>query len=423
MYQPRAVTWSDVFGSRRMVVVFLLGFSGGLPLLLTSQTLQAWMTGAGASLDQLAALSTVGLAYTFKFAWAPLLDRYALPLLGRRRGWLLATQLALAAAIVAMGQLDPVAQPELMFATAIVVAVLGASQDIVIDAYKADVLAPEERTAGASVYLIGYRIALVVAGTVAFVLADHLPWSVIYALLAATLAVGVVATLLAREPPAPPDRPATLDEALVMPVRELFGRLGVRGVALVVGFTVLYRFGDYFAQALIIPFFNRAGGFAFTEIAAVYKVLGFAGIVLGGVLASALVPRLGMRRALIGFGAVQALTNLLYVWLAAAPGDLAVFSVAVFVDNTAGAMGTAAFIAVLMSKCAPAVSATQFAILTSLSSVGQRVFGPLADDLVACVGWGGFFVTTSLLAVPGIVLAAYSEPSTRGTENPPPPPS
>ena len=403
-----------------MVVVFLLGFSGGLPLLLTSQTLQAWMTGSGATLDQLAALSTVGLAYTFKFAWAPLLDRYALPFLGRRRGWLLATQLALAAAIVTMGQLDPVATPELLFGLAIVVAVLGASQDIVIDAYKVDVLPPAERAAGASVYLIGYRIALVVAGTLAFVLADHLPWSVIYALLAATLVVGIVATLIATEPPEPRDRPASLDEALVMPIRELFTRLGVGGVALVVGFTVFYRFGDYFAQSLVIPFFNRAAGFEFTEIAAVYKVLGFAGIALGGLAAGVLVPRYGMRRMLVVFGAVQAFTNLLYVWLAHTK-TLEVFCIAVFVDNTAGAMGTAAFIAVLMSKCAPAVSATQFAILTSLSSVGQRVFGPLADDVVAGVGWSGFFVVTSLVALPGIALAYYSEPSTRGIDKPPDP--
>jgi len=417
------MSWSDVFRSRRMVVVFLLGFSGGLPLLLTSQTLQAWMTGAGATLDQLAALSTVGLAYTFKFAWAPLLDRYALPFLGRRRGWLLATQLALAAAIVTMGRLDPVGAPELMFGMAVVVAVLGASQDIVIDAYKADILAPEERTAGASAYLIGYRIALVVAGTLAFVMADHLPWSVIYGLLAATLVVGVVATVMATEPPAPPDRPASLDAAIVMPLVELVKRLGWRELAIVVGFTMFYRFGDYFAQSLIIPFFNRAAGFEFTEIAAVYKVLGFAGIAIGGLSAGVLVPRYGMRRMLIAFGAVQALTNLLYVWLASAGDDLTVFCIAVFVDNTAGAMGTAAFIAVLMSKCSPAVSATQFAILTSLSSVGQRVFGPLADDVVGAVGWPGFFVVTSLLAIPGIVLAYYSEPSTRGSEVPPPEPS
>ena len=414
------VSWSEVFASRRMVVVFLLGFSGGLPLLLTSQTLQAWMTEAGASLDQLAALSVVGLAYTFKFAWAPLLDRFALPFLGRRRGWLLVLQIALAAAIVTMGQLDPVRTPELMFVLAIAVAVLGASQDIVIDAYKADVLAPAERTAGASVYLIGYRIALVATGTLAFVLADHLRWSVIYSLLALLLVVGVVATLVAGEPAAPADRPATFEQALVRPFVDFVERLGVRGLALVVAFTVLYRFGDYFAQALILPFFQRAAGFELTEIAAIYKVLGFAGIALGGLAAGVLAPRYGMRRLLVAFGATQALTNLLYVWLAHAGDDIAVFAIAVFVDNIANAMGTAVFIAFLMSVCSPAVSATQFAVLTSLSSLGQRVFGPLADDVVAYVGWPGFFVCTSLLALPGIALAYYSEPRTRGTSEPPP---
>lgn len=373
------------------------------------------MTSEKAPLSALAALNSIGLAYTFKFMWAPILDRYALPLLGRRRGWLLATQLALVVAIVVMGQLDPLG--DTLFWAAIVVAVLGASQDIVIDAYKADILAPEELTAGASAYLIGYRIALVLTGSVAFVLADHISWSVIYAAVAGMLAIGVFATLIAEEPPAPVNRPASLDAAIAMPFVELWKRLGWRETALLVGFTVFYRFGDYFAQALIIPFFNRAGGFELTEIAAIYKVLGMAGIALGGVLAGVIVPRFGMRRMLITFGAVQALTNLLYVWLAYSPGDLAVFSVAVFVDNTAGAMGTAAFIAFLMSKCSPAVSATQFALLTSLSSVGQRVFGPLASDVVGSYGWAGFFVTTSLLAIPGLVIAYYSEPS----EKPPPP--
>jgi PAT family beta-lactamase induction signal transducer AmpG len=413
------VSWSAVFQSRRIFVVFLLGIASGLPLLLTSQVLQAWMTSEKAPLSALAAVSSIGLAYTFKFLWAPILDRYALPVLGRRRGWLLATQLALVVAIVVMGQLDPLG--DALFWAAIVVAVLGASQDIVIDAYKADILAPEELTAGASAYLIGYRIALVLTGSVAFVLADHISWSVIYAVVAGMLAIGVFATLIAEEPPAPTNRPASLDAAIAMPFVELWKRLGWRETALLVGFTVFYRFGDYFAQALIIPFFNRAGGFAFTEIAAIYKVLGMAGIALGGVLAGVIVPRFGMRRMLITFGAVQALTNLLYVWLAYSPGDLAVFSTAVFVDNTAGAMGTAAFIAFLMSKCSPAVSATQFALLTSLSSVGQRVFGPLASDVVGAYGWAGFFVTTSLLAIPGLVIAYYSEPSEKPVPPPPEP--
>jgi PAT family beta-lactamase induction signal transducer AmpG len=368
------------------------------------------MTKAGATLDQLAQLSSIGLAYTFKFLWAPLLDRYALPIMGRRRGWLLATQLALAVAIIVMGQLDPVARPDELFLMAVVVGVLGASQDIVIDAYKVDIVTEDERAAAASAYLIGYRVALVATGTLAFVMADYIAWSLIYALLGVMMAIGVAATLFADEPTAPKGLPTSLDDAFSKPFVEFWRHLGGMRLAIVVAFAILYRFGDYFAQALIIPFFNRGVGFRFAEIAVIYKILGFAGIVIGGVTAGVLVPRFGMRRMLITFGIIQAATNLLYVWLATAGDNIVVFSIAVFVDNTAGAMGTAAFIGYLMSTCTPSVSAMQFALLTSLSSSGQRVFGPLADNVVASVGWQGFFVTTSLLAIPGILLAYYSEP-------------
>ncbi len=395
-----------MWSSRRLVVVFLLGFASGLPLLLTSQTLQAWMTAAGSTLDQIAALSLVGLAYTFKFVWAPLLDRFALPFLGRRRGWLVVLQLAVAGAIVALGLVDPVATPDLLFALAAFVALLGASFDIVVDAYKTDILAPAERAAGATAYVLGYRLALVISGGLALVLADHLPWSVIYGLLGGLLAACVIATLLAEEPAEPADRPRTLDAAFVMPFVEMMRRLG-RRFWLVVAFTVLYRFGDYFAQALIIAFFRRGAGFELTEIAVVYQALGFAGIALGGFAAGVLVPRFGLRRTLVACGIAQAVTNLLYVWLAHAGHDLPVFAAAVLVDNTANMMGTAAFMAFLMSVCSPAVSAMQFALLTSLASVGQRLFGPLADDIVAAVGWSGFFTVTTLVAIPGIVLAGY----------------
>ncbi len=407
-YQGCGVGWLAIFRSRRMAVVFVLGFSSGLPLLLTSQTLQAWMTATGADLGQISALSAVGLAYTFKFSIAPLLDRYRLPFLGRRRGWMLVLQLALVVAIALMGLVDPVAQPGWLVALAIAVAVLGASQDIVIDAYKADILAPEERAAGVSLYVIGYRIALVFTGTLALVLADHLPWSAIYALLAALMVIGVCATLAAEEPVAPAHPPATLEEALYLPFVELVRRLGIRGCVLIVAFTALYKFGDYLAQAVIIPFFVRGAGFDFTEIAIVYQVLGFVGIAVGGLSAGALATRFGMRRMLIAFGLLQALTNLLYAWLALVGDNLPLFGTAVLLDNLANAMGTATFVAFLMSLCSAAVSATQLALLTSLSSIGQRVFGPFADEIVVYVGWSGFFVITSALAIPGLVLAWWA---------------
>jgi MFS transporter, PAT family, beta-lactamase induction signal transducer AmpG len=400
-----------VFRSKRMAVLFLFGFSGGLPLLLTGQTLQAWMTAVGLDLGSIAELSAVGLAYTFKFVWAPVLDYVRLPFLGRRRGWLLVFQLGLVVAIAVMGAIDPLAQPLQLAAVAVVVAFLSSLQDIVIDAYNADSLAPHERAAGAAAYVIGYRTALVLTGTLALILADHLPWRTIYAGLAALMVIGVIATLIADEPAevARPRRDASLiasfASALVLPFQEFWKRLGLRGLLLVTGFAALYRFGDYFAQALIITFFKRGVGFSFTEIGVVNKGVGFLGIALGGLFAGSLVARFGLRKMLVAFGVLSAITNLLYSWLALAGHDFTVFCIAVFVDNVSYALGITAFLSVLMGACSPAVSATQMALLTSLSSVGQRVFGWLAADVVDAVSWSGFFAVTAALAIPGLVLA------------------
>jgi PAT family beta-lactamase induction signal transducer AmpG len=395
--------WFRVFRSRRMVVLFLLGFSSGLPLLLTGQTLQAWLTAEHLSLQQIAAVSSVGLAYTFKFAWAPLLDRFALPWLGRRRGWALALQLALIAAIGAMSVLDPRRDLGAVVAVAVCVAVLSASQDIVLDAYMTDVLAPHERAAGSSVNVIGYRVATVASSSLAFVMADHVAWPVIWLTMAAVMAVGVAGTVLAEEPVLALRPPRSLAEALGLPVADLWRRYGT-GVAVILAFAALYRFGDYFAQSLVIAFLKRGVGFDFTEIAFVYKLLGFAGLAVGGVFGGALVARFGMRRMLIAFGLASATTHLLYVWLAVAGKSMAVFILAVACDNTAGAMGAAAFVAFLISVCSPAVSATQFALLTSLSSVGQRVFGPFADRVVDAIGWSGYFVVCAVMVLPGLSL-------------------
>jgi PAT family beta-lactamase induction signal transducer AmpG len=397
----------DIFRSKRMAVLFLLGFSGGLPLLLTGQTLQAWMTAVGLDLGSIADLSAIGLAYTFKFLWAPLLDRYRLPLLGRRRGWLLAFQLALIVAIATMGAIDPRAHPLELAAMAVAVALLSACLDIVIDAYKADILAPDERAAGSAMYVLGYRFALLMTGTVALVMADHMPWRVIYAVMAALMVVGVIATLLASEPVLHASPPRTLAEAVVLPFREFVHRLGVRRLVLILGFAALYRFGDYFAQALIISFLHDGVGFDFTEIGLVNKGVGFAGLAIGGLFAGSLVARFELRRVLVLFGILAAITNLLYTWLALAGHDLAIFCTAVFVDQLSYAFGTTAFLAVLMGVTSPAVSATQFALLTSLSSVGQRLFGPLADDVVRAVSWSGFFAVSAAMAIPGLVLAWY----------------
>jgi PAT family beta-lactamase induction signal transducer AmpG len=403
--------WLTVFRSRRMAVLFVLGFSSGLPLMLTGQTLQAWLTDRSVSLARIAALSLVGLAYTFKFAWAPLLDRFQLPVLGRRRGWVLAFQLGLVVAIAAMSLLDPARDLTAVVAVAIAIAVLSASQDVVLDAYMTDVLAPHERAAGASVNVVGYRIAMYASSSLAFVMADHVVWPAIWLTMAAFMALATAGTAIAEEPAVVARPPRTIAQSFVLPVADFWRRY--RGGAItVLGFAAIYRFGDYFAQTLVIAFLRRGAGFNFTEIAVVFKMIGFAGIVVGGALGGALVARFGMRRMLLAFGALSAATHLLYVWLAVAR-SIPVFCVAVACDATANAMVAAVFVGFLMSVCSPAVSATQFALLTSLTSVGQRVFGLLADRVVEAIGWPGYFAVCAAMVLPGLALVG---PATRIAE-------
>ena len=394
-----------VFRSRRMAVVFLLGFSSGLPLLLVGQTLQIWLTDAKIDVKQIATFAAVGLPYTFKFAWAPLLDRYHLPFLGRRRGWMLVFQLGLMVALAVMSTIDPAASVERTAVIAVIVATLSASQDIMIDAYNADLLAPEERAAGSATYVMGYRVAMLIAGSLALVLADHLAWRVVYAIMAALVGVGVIATLLAEEPPLRDRPPRTLASAVVRPFTELFGRLGWRTALLTLAFAATYKFGEQFAQVLTGTFYRGAIGFTKTDIGLVSKAVGFGAWALGGVLGGVLTARYGVRKMLVAFGIVQASTHLAYLWIAYAGKNLVVFGVAIFIENVSFAMATSAFVAALMSVTAAAVSATQFALLTSLSSVGQRVFGTFAGDVVKAVGWKGFFLTTIAMGLPGLLFA------------------
>lgn len=400
-----------VFRSRRIAVIFALGFSSGLPLLLTGQTLTAWMTTEGVSLTTIGAFSLVGLPYTFKWAWAPLLDRYRLPWLGRRRGWLALTQLLLLFAIAAMGSVDPVATPGALALLAVTVAFLSASQDVVVDAYSTDVLPPEQRAAGSAMNVMGYRVAMLVTGTLALILADHLPWRTIYWLLAALQGCGLMATYFAEEPAHGSPPPSSLAVAIGKPFGLL---LRQPGVVVVLLFVALYRFGDYQAQALVISFLKQGMGFTLTEVATINKVCGLIGTLLGGVVAGVVVGRLGVRRMLLVFGLLQATTNFGYVVLALGGKSLIVFGGAVFVDYLANAMGTAAFVAYLMSLCDRSVSATQYALLTSLSSVGLRVFGFTTGYLQGSVGWPGFFACTAGMALPGLALALWlpREPST-----------
>ncbi len=427
---PAAVSAWAVFGNRRIAAILLLGFSSGLPLALTAGTLQAWLTVEGLSLKAIGFATLVGQAYVFKFLWSPGMDRFHAPALGRwlgrRRGWIVAAQLALAAALLGMaavgvpGPAQAASWPALVHAAehlgvaadaaralpllllAVAVAFFSASQDIVIDAYRTDLLPPEERSAGAAVMVLGYRLAMIVSGGLALWLAaDVTGWRGLYALMALLMLALVAATLWAPRPALSVRAPLSLREAVVEPLREFFSR---RGAWALLAAIVFYKLGDAFAGALSTTFLIRGVGFGPAEVGLVNKTMGLAATLIGALLGGALQARLGLWRALLLFGVLQGASNLAYWLLAVSPPSLPLMAAAVGIENLTGGMGTAAFVALLSALCDVRFSATQFALLSALSAVGRVYVGPATGYLVEALGWPAFYLFTVAAAVPGVGL-------------------
>jgi PAT family beta-lactamase induction signal transducer AmpG len=391
-----------VFRSRRIAAVLLLGFASGLPLALTAGTLQAWLAVESIDIKTIGLFTLVGQPYTYKFLWAPLMDRYTPPFLGRRRGWLILTQLALLGAIAFMGTMNPRESPWLLAAVAFGVAFLSASQDIVFDAYRTDVLREAERGPGAAISVLGYRLAMLVSGGGALVIADqYLGWSTMYLLMAALMGIGIVATWFAPEPEEVPRAPRTLARAISEPLKEFFSRQGAWLLLLLI---VLYKLGDAFAGSLTTAFLIQGAGFTATEVGAINKALGLVATIVGALIGGAWMVRLGLYRALLGFGMLQAVTNLGFMLLAIVGKDYSLMVTAVALENLCGGMGTAAFVALLMSLCDKRFSATQYALLSALAAVGRVYVGPASGLLVSAVGWAPFFFLTFVIALPGIAL-------------------
>lgn len=384
----------------------MLGFSSGLPLALTTGTLQAWATVAGVSLQNIGFLTLVGTAYTVKFLWAPFVDRYAPSFLGRRRSWIFGTQVLLALFIGAMGLMSPSTQLGWLALLAVIVAFLSATQDIAFDAYSTDVLRDQERAAGAAIKVLGYRLAMIVSGGLALVLAGSwLGWSNTYLLMAGLMLVCAVATVVAPEPEKVARPPRTLALAVVEPLSEFFSR---KGAVLILLLIVLYKLGDAFAGALSTTFLLRGAGFSTEEVGTVNKIFGLAATILGALAGGSIMARLGLYRSLLLFGVLQAFSNLGYWVLAVTPPHLYSMAVVVAVENICGGLGTAAFVALLMALCKQEFSATQFALLSALSAVGRTYLaGPLTPPLVESLGWPQFFIMTVLIAVPGLLLLWY----------------
>lgn len=392
-------------GTRRVGVMLPLGFASGLPLALTSGTLQAWLTVAGVDLRTIGFFTLAGLPYTVKFLWAPVMDRFVPPWLGRRRGWMIATQVGLIAGIAAMAAAGPGSLagtlPWLLGILAMTVAFASASQDIVFDAYRTDVLRPKERGFGAAVSVTGYRIAMLVSGAAALIFSEYIGWPTTYGLMACLMLVGLGTTLLSPEPTEPVAAPRSLSEAVWGPIKEFFSRQPAAGLLLLI---VLYKLGDAFAGTLTTAFLIRGMGFSPGEVGVVNKGMGLVATIIGALAGGAWMVKLGLFRSLLLFGLLQALSNLSFMLLAWNGKSYALMVSAVAIENLAGGMGTAAFVALMMSLCDHRYTATQFALLSALASLGRVFVGPPSGYLVETVGWVLFFFLTFLAALPGLWL-------------------
>ncbi|MBC1185388.1 muropeptide MFS transporter AmpG [Kluyvera sichuanensis] len=391
-----------IFQQPKSAILLILGFASGLPLALTSGTMQAWMTVENIDLKTIGFFSLVGQAYVFKFLWSPVMDRYTPPFLGRRRGWLLTTQCLLLIAIAAMGFLEPSTQLRWMAALAVIIAFCSASQDIVFDAWKTDVLPAEERGAGAAISVLGYRLGMLVSGGLALWLADKwLGWQGMYWLMAALLVPCIIATLLAPEPSDVIPVPKSLEQAVVQPLKDFFGRNNAWLILLLI---VMYKLGDAFAMSLTTTFLIRGVGFDAGQVGMVNKTLGLFATIVGALYGGVLMQRLTLFRALLIFGILQGVSNAGYWALSVTDKHIYSMAAAVFFENLCGGMGTAAFVALLMTLCNKSFSATQFALLSALSAVGRVYVGPIAGWFVEAHGWPTFYLFSVFAAIPGILL-------------------
>jgi PAT family beta-lactamase induction signal transducer AmpG len=389
----------QVFRSRRIGVMVLAGFSSGLPLALTGGTLQAWMTVAGVDLRTIGVFALVGIPYTVKFLWSPLMDRFVPPWLGRRRGWMFFTQAALLVGIAAMAFANPKGAPFALGAIALLVAFLSASQDIVIDAYRTDVLREPERGLGAAVFVTGYRIAMLVSGALALIFSEQIGWRNTYLLMASLMSVGIATSMFGPEPEIRVTPPKSLQEAVIGPLKDFFSRRAAGGLILLI---VLYKLGDAYAGTLTTAFLIRGVGFSPTEVGTINKGLGLVSLIVGAMFGGTLMVRLGLYRALMTFGVLQAASNLSFMVLSWTGKSYAMLVFTVAFENGCGGMGTAAFVALLMALCDHRYTATQYALLSSLAALGRIFVAPTSGYVVEAVGWAVFFFLTAVTALPGL---------------------
>lgn len=402
----------SVYGDRRVLMIFPLGFASGLPLLLTYSTLSAWLKVSGVSLAAIGSFALVGTPYAFKFVWSPLIDRLPPPLpLGRRRGWGITIQIALIAAVLALGSRDPRGDLALMGGLALLVAFLSASQDIVIDAYRVESLTDSEQGAGAGLALTGYRVAMLVAGAGSLVIAQRWGWFAAYATMAGLLGVGLLVFIFSPEPAASSavagERRGTfrdwLDRAVVQPFADFMRR---PRWPLILLFIFGYKLGEAIAGRMAIPLYVSLG-FSLDEIAAVSKLFGFFATVGGALLGGVATARLGPIRALLLCGLLQSAGNLFYVLQAVGGHRLDFLALCVAAEQVTGGMAGTALVAYLSGLCSPAFTATQYALLSSVAALGLYLVGSASGKLAEALGWVPFFLATTVVTLPALALLLW----------------
>jgi PAT family beta-lactamase induction signal transducer AmpG len=385
--------------SRRMLVALIMGFASGLPLLLTKGVLQAWMKKEGIDLSLIGLTNLLALPYAIKFLWAPFLDRYTLSFLGRRRGWLLIAQIALMISIACMGVSNPKYNPLMLVMAALMVTFFSSSQDIVVDAYRREDLTDKELGLGSALYVLGYRVGMLLASGGGLIMADYMPFNRVYFIIAACMLPAVITTILTPEPRVF-DKPKTIKAAVIDPLIEYFSR---KEALWMLAFILMYKIGDIMASNITTPFYMDTG-FSLTEIGAITKLLGFWAVIAGASLGGIIMLRLGINRSLWVFGVLQAVSTAGFAVLAHIGHSITALSVVIGFENISGGMGTAAFMAFMASITNRKFTATQYALLTSFMAFGRDILSAPTGFFAKHMGWSNFFIACALIAIPGMLL-------------------
>ena len=383
-----------------LFLTLLLGFSSGLPLLTTLDMLKAWLKDSDVALSTIGLSGLLGLPYTIKFIWAPFFDRFIPPILGRRRGWMLISQIGVLISLICVACFHPVESPWLLGISAVMVSFFSASQDVVVDAHRRDSFSDRDLALGSSYFLTGYRIGMLMSGAVALSLADSLSWPQVYLVMAACMAVGVIATFLAAEPQLENSPPMTLREAVVNPMRDYFAKAGAWTI---LAFILFYKLGDIMAAGMTIPFYSDVG-FTWGEVGRVAKVFSIVATIIGGLAGGIIALRIGLYRALWFFGIMQAIGTLGFPLLLLSGPNIYVLAAVISFENFSVGMATAAFVTLMGVLCDRRFSATQYALLTSFSGIPRTLFGSSGGFLAEWLGWANFFIFCFLLAAPGLWL-------------------